>query len=258
MEIGMVGLGRMGGNMARRLLRGGHRVVGWDRSAPAMAELAGAGGTAASSLDDLVAQLSPPRAVWVMVPAGAPTEEAIRALGERLAAGDSVVDGGNSRFQDDVRRGRLLAARAIRFLDAGTSGGIFGRDRGYCEGFDLLRAAGGPAVPEEQRYQLDLAEIAELWRRGSVISSWLLDLAAAALAEDPRLDGFTGMVEDSGEGRWTVETAVAEAVPAPVLTAALYARFRSRVQGTFGEKLLSALRRQFGGHGEARPARGER
>jgi 6-phosphogluconate dehydrogenase len=328
MEIGMVGLGRMGGNMARRLLRGGHRVVGWDRSASATGDLARAGGTAASSLEDLVAQLTPPRAVWVMVPAGAPTEEAIRALGDRLAPDDAVVDGGNSRFQDAARRAQLLAPRGIRFLDAGTSGGIFGRERGYClmvggdreaferlepvfrtlapgrpaapptpgrsragtaeegylhcgphgaghfvkmihngmeyglmqayaEGFDLLRAAGGPAVPEEHRYDLDLAEIAELWRRGSVISSWLLDLAAAALAQDPRLDGFTGMVEDSGEGRWTVETAVAEAVPAPVITAALYARFRSRVQGTFGEKLLSALRHQFGGHGEAQPG-GER
>ena len=327
MQIGIVGLGRMGGNMALRLLRGGHRVVGFDRSASAVGELAGAGGTAASSLEDLVARLSPARAVWVMVPAGAPTEEAIRALGDLLAPGDAVVDGGNSHFKDAVRRAQLLAAKGIRSLDAGTSGGILGRERGYClmvggdrdaferlepvfrtlapgcstapptpgrsragtaeegylhcgphgaghfvkmihngveyglmqayaEGFDLLRGAGGPAVPEEHRYQLDLAEIAELWRRGSVVSSWLLDLAAAALAEDPRLDGFTGMVEDSGEGRWTVETALAEAIPTPVLTAALYARFRSRLAGTFGEKLLSALRRQFGGHGEAQPGRG--
>jgi 6-phosphogluconate dehydrogenase len=319
--VGFVGLGRMGGNMAVRLLGDGHRVVGWDRDARAMRAFTEAGGTGAASLDELVAQLSPPRAVWVMVPAGAPTEEMIGALGQRLAPGDVVVDGGNSYFKDDVRRARLLAARGIRFLDAGTSGGIFGLERGYClmvggdrdaferlepvfrtlapghaagvptpgraragtaeegylhcgphgaghfvkmihngieyglmqayaEGFDLLRGAGSSAVPEEHRYELDLAEIAELWRRGSVISSWLLDLTAAGLAEDPRLEGFTGAVDDSGEGRWAVQAAVEEAVPAPVLTAALFARFRSRVASTFGEKLLSALRRRFGGHGD--------
>ncbi len=323
MDIGMVGLGRMGGNMARRLLRGGHRVVGWATDEAAVAALAGDGGVGARSLEELVAKLPAPRAVWVMVPAGAPTEETVRALAERLAAGDTVIDGGNSFFKDDVRRSRLLAGRGIRFLDAGTSGGVWGLERGYClmvggdrdafqrlepifrtlapgkgavgstpgrrrggtaedgylycgpsgaghfvkmvhngieyglmqafaEGFDILRGASGEEVPEEIRYALDLPEIAELWRRGSVVSSWLLDLAAAALAKDPKLAAFRGSVADSGEGRWTVNAAVEEAVPAPVLTAALFARFRSRKASTFGEKLLSAMRRQFGGHAESK------
>jgi 6-phosphogluconate dehydrogenase len=322
-QLGMIGLGRMGGNMALRLLRGGHRVVGWDRGAEALGALAAAGGAAAASIDDLIARLPAPRAVWIMLPAGAVTEETIRAVAERLAPGDVVVDGGNSFFKDDVRRARLLAAKGLRLLDVGTSGGVFGLERGYClmiggdrdaferlepvfrtlapgrgpapatpgragggtaeegylhcgphgaghfvkmihngieyglmqsyaEGFDLLRGAGGPRVAEELRYDLDLAEIAELWRRGSVVTSWLLDLAAAALAADPRLDAFTGAVDDSGEGRWTIQTAIEEAVPAPALTAALYARFRSRLASTFGEKLLSALRRQFGGHPEGK------
>jgi 6-phosphogluconate dehydrogenase len=322
MQLGMIGLGRMGGNMAVRLLRGGHAVVGWDPAAAPVQTLAAAGGIRAASLDDLLAKLAPPRAVWLMVPAGAPTEETTLALAERLAPGDVVVDGGNTFFEDDVRRARLLAQKGVRHLDAGTSGGVFGLERGYClmvggdrdaferlepvfrtlapgraaapptpgravhgaadqgylhcgphgaghfvkmihngieyglmqayaEGFDLLRGAGGEGVREELRYQLDVGEIAELWRRGSVVTSWLLDLATAALAEDPRLEGFTGAVDDSGEGRWTVNAAVAEGVPAPVLTAALYARFRSRQANTFGEKLLSAMRRQFGGHAEA-------
>ncbi len=325
MQLGMVGLGRMGGNMAARLVRGGHRVVGWDPGAAALRALEEVGGSGAASLDDLVAKLAPPRAVWLMVPAGAPTEETTLALAGRLAPGDVVIDGGNTHFEDDVRRARLLAEKGIRHLDAGTSGGVFGLERGYClmvggdrgafeglepvfrtlapgraaapptpgraghgsaddgylhcgphgaghfvkmihngieyglmqayaEGFDLLRGASGEGVREELRYELELREIAELWRRGSVVTSWLLDLAAAALAEDPRLEGFTGAVADSGEGRWTVHAAVAEAVPAPVLTAALYARFRSRQASTFGEKLLSAMRRQFGGHAEARRA----
>jgi 6-phosphogluconate dehydrogenase len=322
MQLGIVGLGRMGANMAQRLLRGGHRVVGWDRSPAAVRALEEAGGKGAATLDALVASLEAPRAVWLMVPAGAATEEATLALRDRLAAGDVVVDGGNTFFKDDVRRARLLAERGIRHLDAGTSGGVFGLERGYClmvggdrdaverlepifrtlapgraaapptpgragggtaeegylhcgphgaghfvkmvhngieyglmqayaEGFDVLRGAGGEGVAPDLRYDLDLREIAELWRRGSVVTSWLLDLSAAALAEDPRLDGFTGAVDDSGEGRWTVNAAVEEAVPAPVLTAALYARFRSRKASTFGEKLLSAMRRQFGGHREA-------
>jgi 6-phosphogluconate dehydrogenase len=322
MDIGMVGLGRMGGNMARRLIRGGHRVVGWATDAAAVAALEAGGGVGARTLADLVAKLPAPRAVWVMVPAGDATEQTVRALADLLSPGDTVVDGGNSFFKDDVRRGKLLAAKGIRFLDAGTSGGVLGLDRGYClmvggdaeafrrlepifrtlapgkgtaaptpgraasgsaeegylhtgpsgsghfvkmihngieyglmqafaEGFDVLRGAGGPEVAEELRYSLDLKEIAELWRRGSVVSSWLLDLAAAALAKDPRLDGFTGAVADSGEGRWTVQAAVEEAVPAPVLAASLFARFRSRQETTFGDKLLSAMRREFGGHAEA-------
>jgi len=322
MDIGMVGLGRMGGNMARRLLRGGHRVVGWAPEAPAVAALAGQGGVGAASLDDLVAKLPRPRAVWVMVPAGAPTEETVRALGERLASGDVVVDGGNSFFKDDVRRAAQLRARGIAFLDVGTSGGVLGLERGYClmvggegeafqrlepifrtlapgkeaapatpgrtgagtaeegylhcgpsgaghfvkmihngieyglmqayaEGFDVLHGAAGPEVAPEIRYPLDLGEIAELWRRGSVVSSWLLDLAAAALSADPQLSAFRGSVADSGEGRWTVQAAVEEAVPAPVLAASLFARFRSREESTLGDKLLSAMRREFGGHAEA-------
>ncbi|HEX9049137.1 MAG TPA: decarboxylating 6-phosphogluconate dehydrogenase [Anaeromyxobacter sp.] len=325
MQLGMVGLGRMGGNMALRLLRGGHRVVGWDRDPAAVRALqeGGGGGSGAATLDALVAALAPPRAVWLMVPAGAPAEDATLALRDRLSPGDVVVDGGNTFFKDDVRRARLLAERGIRHLDAGTSGGVFGLERGYClmvggdrdaferleplfrslapgrgaaaptpgrpaggtaeegylhcgphgaghfvkmvhngieyglmqsyaEGFDILRGARGEGVREELRYDLDLREVAELWRRGSVVSSWLLDLSAAALARDPGLEGFTGAVDDSGEGRWTVAAAIEEAVPAPVLTASLFARFRSRVAGTFGEKLLSAMRRQFGGHAEAR------
>jgi 6-phosphogluconate dehydrogenase len=323
MEIGMVGLGRMGGNMARRLTRAGHRVIGWARHAETVRAAEADGVEGAASLEDLVARLPAPRAVWVMVPAGAPTEDTVRALGERLSPGDVVVDGGNSYFKDDVRRARLLQARGIRYVDAGTSGGVWGRERGYClmvggdreafdrlepvwralapgaaaapqtpgrkakgsaeqgylycgphgaghfvkmvhngieyglmqayaEGFDVLRGAGGAGVPEEYRYALDLPEVAELWRRGSVVASWLLDLSAAALAADPRLEGFTGAVDDSGEGRWTVQAAVEEGVTANVLAAALFTRFRSRQPNTFGEKLLSAMRREFGGHAEAR------
>ncbi|WP_242345383.1 phosphogluconate dehydrogenase (NAD(+)-dependent, decarboxylating) [Anaeromyxobacter terrae] len=323
MQLGMVGLGRMGSNMARRLLRAGHRVVAYDRDRAAGAALEREGAVAAASLDDLVRRLDPPRAAWVMLPAGAPTEETVSALGDRLARGDVIVDGGNSWFKDDARRARGLEAKGVRYVDAGTSGGVFGLERGYslmiggdaeavrllepvfrslapgraavpatpgregrtstaddgylhcgpagaghfvkmvhngieyalmqafAEGFDILRGAAGDEVPEELRYQLDLAEVAEVWRRGSVVSSWLLDLAAAALARDPGLVGFTGRVPDSGEGRWTVQAAVEEAVPATVISAALYARFRSRQDHTFGEKLLSAMRRQFGGHAEA-------
>jgi 6-phosphogluconate dehydrogenase len=328
MDIGMVGLGRMGGNMARRLLKGGHRVVGWSPEAAAVSALAGQGGVGASSLDDLVAKLPRPRAVWVMVPAGAATEETVRGLADRLASGDVVVDGGNSFFKDDVRRAHRLREKGIRFLDAGTSGGVFGLERGYClmvggdreafqqvepvfrtlapgkaaapptpgrsaggtaeegylycgpvgaghfvkmihngieyglmqayaEGFDVLRGASGAELPEEYRYALELGEISELWRRGSVVSSWLLDLAAAALSADPQLSAFKGAVADSGEGRWTVQAAVEEAVPAPVLSASLFARFRSREDTTFGDKLLSAMRREFGGHAEA-TRRGEK
>jgi 6-phosphogluconate dehydrogenase len=328
MDLGMVGLGRMGANMARRLLRAGHRISAYDRDpAPARA-LEREGAAAAASIGELVARLVRPRAVWLMLPAGAPTEETVTALGELLEPDDVVVDGGNSFFKDDVRRARQLAARGVRYVDVGTSGGVWGLERGYslmiggdadafrllepvfralapgrgtipptpgrqgrastaeagylrcgppgaghfvkmihngveyglmqafAEGFDILRGAAGGEVPEELRYRIDLAEVAEVWRRGSVVSSWLLDLAAAALAEDPELSGFAGRVPDSGEGRWTVQAALEEAVPAGVISAALYARFRSRQDHTFGEKLLSAMRRQFGGHAE-QPAHGK-
>jgi 6-phosphogluconate dehydrogenase len=321
MQLGLIGLGRMGGNMARRLARAGHEVVAWDRSADAVASLASQNIPGAASIEDLVRRLTPPRAVWVMVPHGAPTEDTVAALGERLSPDDIVIDGGNSHFKDDVRRAKALAARGIHYVDAGTSGGVWGAERGYClmvggpreaferltpilralapgtagiapsegrrqggtahegflhcgpagaghfvkmihngieygmmqafaEGFDIMRNAASDALPEDQRYELNLADIAELWRRGSVVSSWLLDLAARVLAQDPRLDGFVGTVADSGEGRWTVAAAIEESVPAEVLTSALYTRFRSRQDHTFAEKLLSALRAQFGGHVE--------
>ena len=322
MQLGLIGLGRMGGNMARRLAGGGHEVVAWDRSADAVAAAAGVRGVAgAASLDDLVARLAPPRAVWIMVPAGGPTEQTVDSLASRLSQADVIVDGGNSHYKDDVRRARALAPRGIEYADAGTSGGVWGAARGYClmiggsravferltpifrtlapgqgaippsegrtaggtahegflhcgpagaghfvkmihngieyglmqayaEGFDILRNASSPALPEAHRYDLNLADIAEVWRRGSVVSSWLLDLAAIALAADPSLDGFEGRVGDSGEGRWTVAAAIEESVSADVITAALYARFRSRREHTFAEKLLSALRAQFGGHAE--------
>jgi 6-phosphogluconate dehydrogenase len=328
MRIGMVGLGRMGANMARRLLRGGHAVVGHDRAPGAAQALAADGGEWAPSLEALVAALPAPRALWVMVPAGAPTEEALAALEPLLAPGDVVVDGGNSFYQDAIRRSRRLGARGIALLDAGTSGGVHGLERGYClmiggeadafrrlepifralapgrgatppapgragrggtaeegylhvgpsgaghfvkmvhngieyalmqayaEGFDLLRAAGSEAFPPERRYAIDPADVAELWRRGSVVGSWLLDLAAGALARDPALAGFSGRVADSGEGRWTVLAAVEAGVPAHALAAALFARFRSQQEATYGDRLLSALRHAFGGHGEATP-RGE-
>jgi len=320
MQLGMVGLGRMGGNMARRLLRAGHAVVGWNRGPEPLARLAEAGGQAAASLADLVSRLAPPRAVWVMLPAGAVTEQAVRELAGLLSPGDVLVDGGNSHFKDDARRAPGLAQKGIHYLDAGTSGGIWGAERGYClmvggpaegvrllepvlrslapgragveptpgrggpetqgwlhcgpagaghfvkmvhngieyglmqayaEGFDILRGAAGDGVAPEHRYAIDLPAVAELWRRGSVVSSWLLDLTARALSEDPGLDAFTGRVEDSGEGRWTVLASVEEAVPAPVITAALQARFRSRRDPSYADKLLSAMRKQFGGHGEA-------
>jgi 6-phosphogluconate dehydrogenase len=322
MQIGLIGLGRMGGNMTRRLITGGHQVVVWDRSADAVKTVAAGGATGSGSLADLVKHLTPPRAVWLMVPAGDPTEQTVRALAEHLQAGDTIIDGGNSHFTDDVRRAAMLEPTGIHYLDVGTSGGVWGAERGYClmiggprataerlrpifrtlapgqgstppskgldlskttahegflycgpsgaghfvkmihngieyglmqsyaEGFDIMRNASSEAVPAERRYDLNLAEIAEVWRRGSVVASWLLDLAALALAADPQLAQFTGTVADSGEGRWTVEAAIEEAVPAEVLTTALYARFRSRRDHTFAEKLLSALRAQFGGHVE--------
>lgn len=321
MQLGLIGLGRMGGNMARRLMAGSHQIVAWDRRADAVQAIEREGATAARSVDDLVTRLTPPRAIWIMVPAGAPTEETVAALAHRLDRGDAIIDGGNTHFKDDIRRARELAAKGVQYVDVGTSGGIWGAVRGYClmvggapetfarltplfralapgqgavrpteglrtgataregflhcgpagaghfvkmihngieyglmqsyaEGFDILRQASSDAVAAEQRYDLNLGEIAEVWRRGSVISSWLLDLAAIALTKDPQLEQFTGYVEDSGEGRWTVEAAMEEEVPATVLTTALYARFRSRRAHTFAERVLSALRAQFGGHVE--------
>ena len=318
MQIAMVGLGRMGGNMVRRLMKGGHSCVVYDRGADAVAALAKEGATGSNTLQEMVAKLQKPRAVWIMVPAGKPTEDTVQALAGLLESGDTIIDGGNSFFKDDVRRSKEVAKKGIRYVDAGTSGGVWGVERGYClmvggskeaiahvqpvlqtlapgkgeipvtpglpkgtadqgwlhcgpsgsghfvkmihngieyglmqaygEGFDILKNATSTALPEDLRYDLDIGAIAELWRRGSVISSWLLDLTSIALAQDPQLASYSGFVEDSGEGRWTVEAAIAEAVPAEVLTSALFARFRSRQQHTFAEKLLSAMRKGFGGH----------
>jgi 6-phosphogluconate dehydrogenase len=322
MELGMIGLGRMGANMVRRLLGAGHRCVVFDQSPEQVKHLATSGAIGATSLDDFVAKLAKPRAAWMMVPAGDATEQTVTALAARLESGDTIIDGGNSHFKDDVRRAQALRPKGIDYLDVGTSGGVWGLERGYClmiggrqetverldpifktlapgrgdiartpgreraddtaeegylycgpagaghfvkmvhngieygvmqsyaEGFDILRGVGGKEVPEERRYALDLADIAEVWRRGSVIGSWLLDLTAMALAENPTLSNFTGSVQDSGEGRWTVEAAIEEAVPAEVLTSALYTRFRSREEHAFAEKVLSAMRYKFGGHVE--------
>jgi len=322
MQIGMIGLGRMGGNIVRRLMKHGHTAVVYDKDEKAIAALAADGATGAKALEDFVVKLAKPRTAWVMLPAGKITEATIEALANAMEAGDVIIDGGNSFWQDDVRRGKTLKARGIHYLDVGTSGGIWGIERGYCmmiggekavvdrldpifsalapgtgdiartpgregrdtrveqgyihagpigaghfvkmihngieyglmqayaEGFDILRNASIEALPAEHRFDFDIADIAEVWRRGSVIPSWLLDLTATALAENPELDNYSGFVEDSGEGRWTVNAAVDEAVPAEVLTAALFARFRSRKQHTFAEKILSAMRAGFGGHRE--------
>jgi 6-phosphogluconate dehydrogenase len=322
MQLGMVGLGRMGANIVRRLLRDGHTAVVFDRDPAPGQALAGEGAMAATSLPDLIAKLATPRVVWIMLPAGEATEAAIRDAAALLAPGDTIIDGGNTFWKDDVRRGRELAGKGLHYIDVGTSGGVWGLDRGYClmiggdkpivdrldpifrtlapgkgdipetphrsahdprpglgylhagpngaghfvkmihngieygmmqafaEGFDILRHANSPKLPAEHRLDLDVADIAEVWRRGSVVTSWLLDLTAAALAEDGDLAGYSGHVEDSGEGRWTVQAAIEEAVPAEVLTSALYTRFRSRQDHTFAEKVLSAMRKGFGGHVE--------
>ena len=322
MQIGVIGLGRMGGNISRRLIQNSHEVVVYDHDAKAVAALSRDGAKGADGLDKLVQQLRPPRAVWVMLPAGKITEDVIGQLGKLLAAGDIVLDGGNTFWRDDIRHAKMLKERNIHHVDVGTSGGVWGLDRGYCmmiggdkaivdrldpifsalapglgnvprtpkrdgrdpraehgyihagpngaghfvkmvhngieyglmqayaEGFDILKNAGNKTLPEDGRFDLDLTDVAEVWRRGSVISSWLLDLTASALAADDKLEGFEGFVEDSGEGRWTIMAAIEEAVPADVLSAALYTRFRSRQSHTFAEKILSAMRKGFGDHVE--------
>ena len=293
MEIGFVGLGKMGLNMVKRLLTGSHHVVAYDRNADAVREAEAAGARGASSLDALVNDLTPPRAIWLMVPAGDPTESTITALSSLLSPDDIIVDGGNTNFHDDVRRAGELGARRIHYVDAGTSGGIWGLKEGYClmvggeEGvcralepvfltlapehgylrvgdhgaghyvkmihnaieYGLMQAyAEGFHLMHEGAYKIDAGAVASLWMHGSVVRSWLLELTARALGEDPNLEGLKAYVEDSGEGRWTMQEALQNAVPVPVLAAALFTRFRSREDNPFGERLLAALRHQFGGH----------
>jgi 6-phosphogluconate dehydrogenase len=317
----------MGGNMVRRLMRGGHQCSVFDLNADNVGKLAAEGATGAKSMADFVKSLSQPRAAWVMVPAGDPTEKTVMSLAGLMESGDTIIDGGNSYFKDDVRRAAKLKAQGIHYIDVGTSGGVWGIDRGYCmmiggpdeavkrldpifatlapgigniertpgregragtsengylhcgpsgsghfvkmvhngieygimqayaEGFDIMKHATSAELPEEHRFNLDLTEIAEVWRRGSVVGSWLLDLTAMALLEDPELKRFTGNVQDSGEGRWTIMAAIEEAVPCDVLSASLYTRFRSRQDHTFAEKMLSGMRYKFGGHVE-RPSGG--
>ncbi|MFT3977893.1 MAG: decarboxylating 6-phosphogluconate dehydrogenase [Sphingomonas bacterium] len=322
MKIGIVGLGRMGGNIARRLMRGGHDCVVWDRNADAVTELAGEGAIAASSLDDMKAKLAERAIWWIMLPAGDPTEQTIAEIGAKAVPGEIVIDGGNTYWKDDIRRAKSLADRGVHYVDVGTSGGVWGLERGYCmmiggpeeainhldpifetlapglgnaprtpdrddkdgraekgyihagpvgaghfvkmvhngieyglmqayaEGFDVLFGRGAPHLPEDERFDFNMADIAEVWRRGSVISSWLLDLTAAALAKDHTLSNFSGNVADSGEGRWTIDAAMEQATPVAVLTTALFARYRSRIEHMYGDKLLSAMRYGFGGHVE--------
>ncbi|WP_448645462.1 phosphogluconate dehydrogenase (NAD(+)-dependent, decarboxylating) [Pseudomonas mediterranea] len=322
MQLGIIGLGRMGGNIARRLMLDGHTTVVYDRNVAFVENLAQEGATGVADLPALVAGLEKPRAVWVMLPAGAPTEDTINALSALLEPGDVIIDGGNTYYKDDIRRAQVLSEKGLSYMDVGTSGGVWGLERGYCmmiggdadvvtrldplfaslapgmgdiprtrdrksdddraergyihagpagsghfvkmihngieygmmqafaEGFDILKTKSSESLPPEQRFDLNLADIAEVWRRGSVVSSWLLDLTADALASDPKLDGFSGEVADSGEGRWTIEAAIEQAVPVPVLSSSLFARFRSRQQSTYGDKMLSAMRFGFGGHVE--------
>jgi len=322
MRLGMVGLGRMGANMTRRLMRGGHELVVTDLGAENVKRIAAEGAIASASLNDFASKLGKPRIAWLMVPAGEPTEQTVQALAQSFQAGDILIDGGNSYFKDDVRRAKQLHSKGIHYVDVGTSGGVWGLERGYCmmiggprdavqqldpifktlapgrgsiprtpgreklpgtaedgyiycgpsgsghfvkmvhngieyglmqayaEGFDIFRNAASKDLPEDIRYDLNLADIAEVWRRGSVVSSWLLDLTAMALAENPTLSEYTGFVQDSGEGRWTIQAAIDEAVPVDVLSAALFTRFRSRQEHTFAERILSAMRQKFGGHVE--------
>ncbi|MCE3266575.1 MAG: NAD-dependent 6-phosphogluconate dehydrogenase [Solirubrobacterales bacterium] len=334
-QLGMVGLGRMGANIVRRLMRDGHECVVYDINTDAIKALAGEGGVGAESLDDLASKLDAPRSVWVMVPAGEITEKTVHEVADALSAGDAIIDGGNSHYHDDIRRSAEFAERGIDYIDCGTSGGVWGLDRGFClmiggpdaaverldpifasvapglgeiertpgragdpspaeqgyyhcgpsgaghyvkmvhngieyglmaayaEGLNIIKGADAGMEqreadaetaplenPEHYRYEINLAEVAEVWRRGSVIASWLLDLTASALQKSPTLDGFGGRVSDSGEGRWTSMAAIEEGVPAPVLTAALYERFSSRDLGDFADRALSAMRNEFGGHEE--------
>jgi 6-phosphogluconate dehydrogenase len=322
MQIAMIGLGRMGGNIARRLMRHGHEVVVYDRDSKAVDALVKEHATPAKSLADVVKALKAPRAVWVMLPAGKPTEDTVTELGAQLSRDDVIIDGGNTFYKDDIRRAAALKDKGIHYIDCGTSGGVWGFERGYCmmiggdksavdrldpifkalapglgtidrtphrenldpraeqgyihagpagaghfvkmvhngieyglmqayaEGFDVLRGKNNEALPADERYDLNLPDIAEVWRRGSVVASWLLDLTAIALAKSPKLEEFKGYVDDSGEGRWTINAAIEEAVSVDVLAASLFARFRSRVEHSFGEKMLSAMRNEFGGHQE--------
>jgi 6-phosphogluconate dehydrogenase len=327
MMIGLVGLGKMGANMAKRLMRGGHKVVVSDLNPANVQQIAADGAIASASMDDMVAKLVAPRVVWLMIPAGDPTEKTVVALAEKLQRGDIIIDGGNSYFKDDVRRSKMLAPRGIEYVDVGTSGGVWGLERGYCmmlggpqnvvqsldpifktlapgigdiprtpgrekmggtaeegyvycgpsgaghfvkmihngieygmmqayaEGFDILRNATSENLPEDIRYNIKVEDVAEVWRRGSVVSSWLLDLTAMALAENPTLSNFTGDVADSGEGRWTIEAAMEESVACEVIASALFTRYRSRQGHTFAEKLLSAMRNKFGGHIELKESK---
>ena len=293
MDIGFIGLGKMGLNMVTRLQRGGHQVTAYDRAPDALANAAAAGCIGASSLADLVQRLKSPRAVWIMVPSGLPTEETVRAIAALLAPGDIIIDGGNTRFHDDVRRANELAAKQLHYVDAGTSGGIWGLKNGYClmvggekeavdrlapifqtlappNGWAHVGSAGaghyvkmvhngieyslmqgyaeGFELMSKSEYRLDLARIADLWMQGSVVRSWLLELVAAALQEDPKLERLKGYVQDSGEGRWMIADAIDKDVPVPTLTTALFTRFRSRQAESFAEKILAALRNAFGGH----------
>jgi 6-phosphogluconate dehydrogenase len=327
MMIGLVGLGKMGANMAKRLMRGGHKVVVSDLNPANVQQIAADGAIASASMDDMVAKLVAPRVVWLMIPAGDPTEKTVVALAAKLQRGDIIIDGGNSYFKDDVRRSKMLAPRGIEYVDVGTSGGVWGLERGYCmmlggpqnvvqsldpifktlapgigdiprtsgrekmggtaeegyvycgpsgaghfvkmihngieygmmqayaEGFDILRNATSENLPEDIRYNIKVEDVAEVWRRGSVVSSWLLDLTAMALAENPTLSNFTGDVADSGEGRWTIEAAMEESVACEVIASALFTRYRSRQGHTFAEKLLSAMRNKFGGHIELKESK---
>lgn len=320
MQIGIIGLGRMGGNISQRLMRNNHGTVVYDTNEAAVDALAAKGATKATSIADMVAKLPSPRTVWVMLPAGAITEATITELATHMQAGDIIIDGGNTMYKDDIRRAAELKAKGIVYIEVGTSGGVWGLERGYCmmiggeksavdhldpifktlapgmgdvprtpgregrnptaehgylhcgpagsghfvkmihngieygmmqafaEGFNIMKHKNSPSLPEDMRFDLDMGDIAEVWRRGSVVSSWLLDLTAQALATDENLDAFSGSVSDSGEGRWTIDAAVEEAVPVPVLAASLWARFSSRAQSTYGDKMLSAMRFGFGGH----------